>query len=129
MTEREVGDEEFLGIARSPERARSLRRALKMLADGGAGGTLQEMAKEVLRGRMDLRDAMNNSAYREALSERTRQGFEAMSNMSESDRWAAEQEGQRQLERYQEEIDEERRSRPATTTNAAQRHSARGWRL
>lgn len=129
MTEREVGDGEFLDIAKTPAQARSLRRALQKMAEGGAGGTLQEMAREVLTGRVGLRDAMNNSSYREALSERTRQGFEAVSGMSDSDRMAAEQEGQRQLDEYQQEIDEEEQQHHAGESGRTQRHSGRGWSL
>lgn len=133
MAEREVGDEEFLGIARSPERARSLRKSLQKLAgDGespGAGGALQEMAREVLAGRVGLREAMQVPAYREALSERTSRGFRAVGEMSEAERREAEAEGQRRLDEFQREIDEEKRKRHGGPPHAPGRRAGGDWPL
>lgn len=134
MAEREVGDEEFLDIAKDPARARALRKSLQKLAEDGRGGALQEMAREVLAGRIGLREAVQNSAYREALSQRASRGFQAIGEMSEADRRAAEEEGQRRLDEYQREIDEEHRRRQAEGPNRTRqdgggRHSGRDWRL
>jgi hypothetical protein len=53
--------------------------------------------------------------------------------MSEADRRAAEEEGQRQLDKYQQEIDEEHRRRQAADPNrpgsSGGRHTGRDWRL
>lgn len=131
MAEREVGDEEFLDVAKDPARARALRKSLKRLAEDDRGGALQEMAREVLAGRIGLREAVSNTAYREALSERARSGFQALGEMSEADRRAAEEEGRRQLDAYQREIDEERRRQreDGRSGRSNPRHDGRGWRL
>lgn len=47
-------------------RHRALRQALARLATGAAGDDLQEMAQEVLAGRITLRQAMHSCAYAEA---------------------------------------------------------------
>ncbi|MCX4829793.1 hypothetical protein OG746_13740 [Streptomyces sp. NBC_01016] len=129
MAEEQVGDEEFLDIAREPARARALRSSLQRLAQGGGGEVVQEMAKEVLAGRVGLREAMQNSACREALSDRVRDGFRALEELPPDARHAAEDEGRRRLTTYQDEIDEERRQRGGAAREAGPRHDGRGWRL
>jgi hypothetical protein len=111
MPELEVGDEEFIAIARDPARARALRETLRKLAraDGGSGdGPLREMAREVLAGRIGLREAMQVGPYREALRDRARAGAGAYEGMSAAERTVAEAEGRRRLGAYQEETDRER---------------------
>ncbi|WP_329311774.1 hypothetical protein [Streptomyces sp. NBC_01262] len=111
MPELEVGDEEFIAIARDPARARALRETLRKLARAGGGsgdGALREMAREVLAGRVGLREAMQVGPYREALRDRARAGARAYEDMSAPERAAAEAEGRRRLEAYGEEIDRER---------------------
>lgn len=51
----------------NPEREERLRTALTRLAAGTGGPDLQEMAAEVLRGRVTLRHAVLSGAYSEAL--------------------------------------------------------------
>jgi hypothetical protein len=132
MDEQEVGDEEFLDIARDPARARTLRKSLQRLA-GSKDETLREMAREVLTGRIGLRQAMRTAAYREALQEGAKAGMRAYEQMSSEERSAAEAEALRQLDENQQEIDREqaerqegrgkgKRGRPAP-------HESRGWRL
>jgi hypothetical protein len=114
MPELEVGDEEFIAIARDPARARALRETLRKLARAGGGsgdGALREMAREVLAGRVGLREAMQVGPYREALRERAGAGARAYEDMSAAERAAAEAEGRRRLEAYREEIDRERAGR------------------
>ncbi|QLE71591.1 hypothetical protein FGW37_08240 [Streptomyces rectiverticillatus] len=72
MTEQHVGFEEFVTPGRSADRARALHGVLQRLAAGSAGGALQEMAREVLTGRIGLRDAVRVGTYAEALGEGTR---------------------------------------------------------
>ncbi|CAM5573218.1 hypothetical protein [Streptomyces abikoensis] len=72
MNEQYVGFEEFVTRGRSAERARALHGALQRLAGGGHGDVLQEMARDVLTGRIGLRDALRVGAYAEALGEGTR---------------------------------------------------------
>ncbi|MEV6027954.1 hypothetical protein [Streptomyces sp. NPDC052036] len=132
MDEHEVGDEEFLDIAKDPARARALRKSLQRLADS-KDETLREMAREVLAGRVGLRQAMRTGAYREALQDRARTGMRAYEQMSAEERSAAEAQGLRQLDEYQQEIDreqaerQEERGRGKRGTSAP--HQARGWQL
>ncbi|QTZ94413.1 hypothetical protein [Streptomyces auratus] len=111
MPENEVGDAEFMELARDEARARSLRTSLQRLAGQGGNGALQEMAREVLSGRVGLRQALQVGAYREALQEKTQVAMRAFDEMSAAERSEAEAEGQRQLEAYQAEIDQERSER------------------
>jgi hypothetical protein len=60
-------DEELRGIARGdPAAYQLLRSSLQRLAEGAGGSDLQEMAREVLAGRVTLRKAMLSGAYAEA---------------------------------------------------------------
>ncbi|MEU5429311.1 hypothetical protein AB0H73_27490 [Streptomyces olivoreticuli] len=72
MGEPEVGHEEFLAPGRDRAQARALRRSLREMADGGAGEILQEMAQDVLSGRIGLREALRVGPYATALTERVR---------------------------------------------------------
>src|SRR5215471_16967847 len=57
-------DAEMHDIARGdPERYRLLHESLGRLAAGAAGPDLQEMAREVLAGRLTLRRAVLSGAY------------------------------------------------------------------
>ncbi|MEU6576992.1 hypothetical protein [Streptomyces sp. NPDC046805] len=129
MDEQEVGDEEFLDIAKTPAKARALRKSLQRLA-GSEDETLREMARDVLAGRVGLRQAMRTGAYREALHERASVGMRAYEGMSAAERRAAEVEGERQLDAYQEEIDREKAERQqAAGRSGPARHEGRDWRL
>ena len=55
--------EELERMAGSPELADELRRSLERLRDGVAGSELAEMARDVLSGRITLRDVARNAAY------------------------------------------------------------------
>ncbi|MEV5748308.1 hypothetical protein AB0L00_10855 [Actinoallomurus sp. NPDC052308] len=48
-------------------RTEIMRAALRQLARGSGGPVLQEMAREVLAGRLKLRDAVKTEAYGQAL--------------------------------------------------------------
>ncbi|GLW19071.1 hypothetical protein Stsp01_58140 [Streptomyces sp. NBRC 13847] len=111
MPENEVGDEEFMALAKDQARARALRTSMQRLAGQSGNGALQEMAREVLSGRVGLREALQVGAYREALQEKARAGMRAIDGMSAAERGEAEAEGQRQLDAYQAEIDQEQSER------------------
>ncbi|MET9412918.1 HMG-box domain-containing protein [Streptomyces klenkii] len=97
MSERHVGFEEFVTRGRAPERARALHGALERLADGSAGDVLQEMAREVLTGRVGLRDAVRVGAYAEALGEGTRALRAAWQALPEQERARYAEEARRTL--------------------------------
>ncbi|MER5937477.1 hypothetical protein ABT121_09180 [Streptomyces sp. NPDC001928] len=124
-----VGDEEFISVARDPAMARLLRKQLESLADGRAGAVLTEMAKEVLSGRIGLREAVRVGAYEQELLA-TAEKFERKWNeMSEQEKSQAEAEGARLLREQQDEIDQERRDQQQHSAGPGpqSRHSSKGW--
>ncbi|WP_435209719.1 hypothetical protein [Streptomyces sp. bgisy034] len=128
--ERQVDDSEFMEIAHDPAQARVLRKALEQLAGGGAGETLREMAKEVLSGRIGLREAVSVSAYSEAVMEKSQHFMREWEQLPERERDGLVAEGERYLREQQREIDDERReaqrgNNPGAGRNA--RHDGRGW--
>jgi hypothetical protein len=59
--------ERFLEIAGGdPELAKVVYENLRKLEDGAGGPVMQELAREVLAGRMSLREAANSGKYAEA---------------------------------------------------------------
>ncbi|MER6842878.1 hypothetical protein [Streptomyces platensis] len=127
--EKQVDEAEFLEISKDPAAARALRKSLETLAGGGAGETLKEMASEVLSGRLGLRDAVNVTAYSEALIENTQTARDEWASMSESEREARADEGARYLEEQRSEIEAERRGGPVhgKGSNGKSRHDGSGW--
>jgi hypothetical protein len=124
----EVGDAEFLSATRDQAQARALRKQLQQLAGGEAGSVLQEMAKEVLSGRIGLRDALRVSAYAEALGERVHTFREDWQRMSPEERNAQQDEARRFLDAQREEIEQEQREQQSPVGRPP-RHSGHGWRL
>jgi hypothetical protein len=124
-----VGDEEFISIARDPAMARLLRKQLESLADGRAGGVLAEMAKEVLSGRIGLRDAVRVGAYEQELLTSAEKFERKWDEMSELEKSQAEAEGAKLLRQQQDEIDQERRDRleESPSPGRQSRHGANGW--
>ncbi|MFE7272664.1 hypothetical protein [Streptomyces sp. NPDC057623] len=123
-----VDDEEFVSIARDPALARLLRKQLESLADGRAGAVLAEMAKEVLSGRIGLREAVQVGSYEQELLA-TAENFERKwDEMSELEKSQAEAEGVKLLRQQQEEIDQELRDRQDEASGPKRAgHSANGW--
>jgi hypothetical protein len=65
-----AGYEQFLDIAGGDRAmAKLLHESLKKLEQGAGGPDMQEMAADVLAGRIGLREAANSSAYAEAFRE------------------------------------------------------------
>ncbi|WP_307620606.1 hypothetical protein [Streptomyces sp. V3I7] len=123
-----VSDAEFESSTRDQAQARALRKQLQQLAGGGAGEVLQEMSKEILSGRIGLREALRVPAYAEALGERTRTFREAWEHMTPEERESQQAGARRFLDAQRQEIEEERREKqdpPASGKPA--RHSGRGW--
>lgn len=111
MNEHQAAEHGFIEMTGDPARARQLRRSLESLADRGGDPAVREMAREVLSGRLSLREAANVPAYGEAMRAGMQVGLRAYAEMSESERREAEEEGHRQLDRAQQELDEEARER------------------
>lgn len=128
QTDAEVDDAEFLTDTRDRVQARALRKQLQQLAGGEAGGTLQEMAKEVLAGRVGLREALRVPDYAEALGQRVNTFREAWERMSPEEQKAQRDEAQRFLDAQRDEIEHEQdeQQKPAGRPS---KHSSRGWQL
>ncbi|MFI9764888.1 hypothetical protein ACIHFB_43985 [Streptomyces sp. NPDC051963] len=123
-----VSDAEFQSSTRDQVQARALRKQLQQLAGGGAGEVLQEMSKEILSGRLGLREAMRVTAYAEALGERTRTFREAWEQMTPEERENQQAEARRFLDAQREEIEQERREQQdCPVSGRPPRHSGRGW--
>ncbi|MGW2367806.1 hypothetical protein ACWCZ5_19760 [Streptomyces sp. NPDC001667] len=86
VREQEVGHEEFLAPGRDRAQARAVRRGLQEMAEGGAGEVLQEMARDILSGRIGLREALRVGPYATALAERVRAAHAEWGAMPAADR-------------------------------------------
>lgn len=124
----EVDDAEFLTSTRDRVQARAFRKQLQQLARGEAGGTLQEMAKEVLAGRVGLREALRVPAYAEALGERVNTFRKDWERMSPEEQKAQREGAQRFLDAQRDEIEREQDEKQKPVSGSA-KHSSRGWQL
>ncbi|WP_369359066.1 hypothetical protein [Streptomyces sp. cg2] len=85
--ERQIQDEDLMDVARDREQAHRLRKALKVLAENpNVGGGLQEMAKEVLSGRLGMKEAIQTPGYMDALGDRLTQIRHAAENQTAEER-------------------------------------------
>jgi len=125
-----VDDSEFLEMTQQdPVQVKVLRQSLEHLASGLGGDALKEMAREVLSGRMGLREAADVSAYAEQAVEQSAPLAEKWAAMSDSERNALAAEGQRRLEEERRRLDEERRAESENQSGTKSRHDGRGWSL
>ncbi|MCX4640797.1 hypothetical protein OG775_37840 [Streptomyces platensis] len=126
-----VDESEFSDLAQSPAEVRAVKKALEMVAGGGAGDTLKEMAQEVLTGRIGLREALDVSAYTEQIAQQSDSVRERWDGKSEGEREALAAEGDRHLEELQREIDKERAEKMlgGASKGVAPRHSGGSWSL
>ncbi|MBC9729916.1 hypothetical protein [Streptomyces sp. TRM68367] len=69
--DQEIQDEVLLGIAHDPEQPLRLRRSLRTIAHTTSlDPNLRDMARAVLSGRGDVKDAFQNPRYTEAVYQR-----------------------------------------------------------
>ncbi|OAH14355.1 hypothetical protein STSP_23020 [Streptomyces jeddahensis] len=130
--ERQIGDADLMDIARDEARARALRKSLQRLADNPSGnGALQEMAREVLAGRVGLREALRVGAYSDALGERIAQARQEYEQQSPEERERQRAEAERYLEAQRAEIEQERQEAAERSRGAHHRprHSGHDWKL
>ncbi|MFG2136164.1 hypothetical protein [Streptomyces sp. NPDC048650] len=130
-SEKYVDDSEFEDVSGSPAEARATRKALELVAGGGAGDTLKEMAQEVLTGRVGFREALNISAYTDSMIEQAQSTRERWDGLSEREREAMAAAGEKHLAEQQREIDEEAAAalRGDTRKGSTARHSGGSWTL
>ncbi|MEU9390979.1 hypothetical protein AB0D86_13355 [Streptomyces sp. NPDC048324] len=126
--EPQIGDADLMSIAHDEVRARALRKSLQRLADSRSGnGALQEMAREVLSGRIGLREALRVGPYSEALGERIAQARQEYEQQTPEEREAQRIEALRYLDAQRDEIERERQEQQSKGSNS--RHSGKDWRL
>ncbi|MDI3408087.1 hypothetical protein [Streptomyces cavernicola] len=108
--DRQIGDADLTSMTGGDEaRARALRKTLQRLADSDkAGPALQEMAREVLAGRVGLREAMRVGAYADALGEKLAEGRRAYEAIPREERERQMEAARGYLAEQRAEIDRER---------------------
>ncbi|MFI7011406.1 hypothetical protein [Streptomyces sp. NPDC050145] len=102
-----------MDLSDDPVRRRLLRRALESFRRGDGGPVLEEMAREVLAGRVGLREASRVSAYAEATIDRAGEFRRRWAAMSDSERHVLAREGELETERERDRMREEHASRLA----------------
>lgn len=101
----EITDDELLDVADNPAQARDLHRALRTIADSDAvGGELQQMARDVLTGRVGMREVVESDRYLSAIGERLGQMRTAAENLSPEQREASEDRAVKLREDYEAEF-------------------------
>ncbi|MFJ9618865.1 hypothetical protein [Streptomyces noursei] len=102
--ERQIQDDDLMDVAHDHEQAARLRKALKVLAENPkVGGKLQEMAQEVLSGRMGMKEAIETPGYMDALGDRMNQIRHAAENQTMAER----EESRAKFAEWQKKQDEE----------------------
>src|SRR4051812_28308475 len=108
-SEREIGDEELMDVAHDREQAHRLHKALRTLAGNhSVGGRLQHMAREVLSGRIGMRDAIQDERYMDALGERIGEIRRNAENQTHAEREQMRDQIERWREQKREEEEQER---------------------
>lgn len=112
--DREIQDEELMGIAQDPEQALRLRRSLRTIADATSlDPDLRDMARAVLSGRVDIKDAFQDPRYTEAVYQRIHEIRRAADDQTYAERRQSEARFAQWDARQQTELDRERAERDA----------------
>ncbi|MDX3238848.1 hypothetical protein PV392_24785 [Streptomyces sp. ME03-5709C] len=121
---KEISDADLMDVADDPAQARRLHRALRTLADNPkVDGALKEMAREVLAGRLSMREALGSGAYLGALGDRMAELKRADQRLTPEQRAAQEERARRWFEQQ---ADEEARAEGAERESGfAVRHDPR----
>lgn len=116
--ERQIQDEDLMDVAADPEQAHRLRKALKTLADNpNVGGKLQEMAREVLSGRIGMKDAIDTPSYMEAIGDRMGEIRRAAEDQTQAEREASREQFATWQKKQDEAEDKERAERDGPSLN------------
>ncbi|TQJ90397.1 hypothetical protein [Streptomyces sp. SLBN-31] len=112
--DREIQDEELMGVAQDPEQALRLRRSLRTIAGATSlDPALRDMAQSVLTGNVDVKGAFQDPRYTEAVYQRLHE----MRRAAENQTYAEQQQSKAQFgawdARQQAELDRERAERDA----------------
>ncbi|MDX2645284.1 hypothetical protein PV341_17285 [Streptomyces sp. PA03-1a] len=101
---KEISDADLMDVADDPAQARRLHKALRTLADNPTvDGTLKETAREVLSGRLGMREALASSAYLGAIGDRLAELKRADERLTPEERAAQEERARRWFEQQAEE--------------------------
>ncbi|MGW3120283.1 hypothetical protein ACWDBW_24590 [Streptomyces sp. NPDC001107] len=125
--DREIQDEELMGIAQDPEQALRLRRSLRTISGANSlDPTLREMASEVLSGRVDVKDAFQDPRYTEAVFQRLHEMRRVAEDQTHAERRQSKGQFADWDARQQAELDRERAERDAPVHGSAEgKRSAR----
>lgn len=129
--EREIDESELADFAQDPEQAHRLHKALRtMSSNPNVDGRLQEMAKEVLSGRIGMRDVIETERYMGALGDRMQEIRRAAENETLADKEAKRDQVERWERARQEEDEKDRTERDGPTRPPVDqgRHRPRGHR-
>ncbi|MEU6573382.1 hypothetical protein [Streptomyces sp. NPDC046805] len=112
--DREIQDEELMGIAQDPEQALRLRRSLRTIAQATSlDPVLRDMAGAVLGGRVDIKDAFQDPHYTEAVYQRLHEMRRAADDQTYAERQRSKAQFTEWDARQQAELDRERAERDA----------------
>ncbi|QKW23596.1 hypothetical protein HUT16_34905 [Kitasatospora sp. NA04385] len=98
----EITDDELLDVADNPAQAAELHRALRTLAKNDkVGPELQQMAREVLSGRIGMKDVIESDRYLSAIGARLGEMRTAAENLSPEERAASDKRAVKLREQYE----------------------------
>ncbi|MEY9994741.1 hypothetical protein ABIE67_006773 [Streptomyces sp. V4I8] len=112
--DREIQDVELMGVAQNPEQALRLHRSLRTIADATSlGPELRDMARAVLSGNVDIKDALQDPRYTEAVFQRMHEIRRAADDQTYAERQQSKAKFAEWDVRQQAELDRERAERDA----------------
>ncbi|MDC0772172.1 hypothetical protein [Streptomyces sp. HD] len=126
--DREIQDEELMGVAQDPEQALRLHRSLRTIADTTSlDPALRDMARSVLSGHVDVKDAFQDPRYAEAVYQRMHEIRRAADDQTYAERQQSKVRFAEWDARQQEELDRARAERDAPAHDSG-REGRRGQR-
>ncbi|MCT9079490.1 hypothetical protein [Streptomyces fulvoviolaceus] len=118
--DREIQDEELMGIAQDPEQALRLHRSLRTIANATSlDPALRDMARSVLSGDVDVKDAFQDPRYTEAVFQRMHEIHRAADDQTYAERQQSKAQFTEWDARQQAELDRERAERDAPVHGSA----------
>lgn len=120
----------FAGMTVSPQQAAATRKQLAMLADGATDPRIQQMARDVISGKTDLRSALLGPTYEHALNDATARFSSWYLGLSDKQRAEQEQRGRDYAEqqlREQEQAATEMPAPPRRTRARTDKHGDDEW--
>lgn len=111
----------FAGMAISPQQAAATRKQLAMLADRATDPRIQQMARDILTGKTDLRSALLSATYEHALNDAMVRFASWYQGLSDEQRAEQEQRGRDYAEQQLREQDEATDQAPAPSRRSPTR--------